>query len=137
MKTLFAAFVFSLSICSSAFAQVVDRPFNFRVTSEEPGRVTFSEFSQDFSIITEAYPEKIRFYWVSWSSFPDENSEYIELPLSVDGAGNVSIPEFRLGNFTSGTNYSFAYGLVTASGHVLWFMTQDEMEPERHSVEVQ
>lgn len=137
MKTIFAAILISVSICSSAFAQQVDRPFNFRVTSEEKGRVSFSEFTQDFSLVSQGYPEKVRFHWVSWYSSPDENSEYIELPISVDGSGKVTIPEFHMGNFTSNTNYSFAYSLVTASGHVLWFMSQDEMDPDRHSVEVQ
>ncbi len=117
-------------------AQDMDRPLNFRVTSECKGCVAFTDLTQDFGLLTQGYPAKVRFYWASWYSLPDQTSEFIELPIEVDSQGKVLIPEFSLGNFSSGTTYSFAYGLVSADGNLLHFETEDE-HLDQHSIEVQ
>lgn len=143
MKTIFAAFLLMIVVATSltAFAQnsnqTIDRPFDFKVSSDCVGCVSFGDFTANFSLLTQGYPAKVRFYYSSWYADPDDTSEYFELPIEIDASGNVLIPAVTFGNFTSASRRSFAYGLVSGDGNLLWFMHEEERDPDRHSVDVQ
>ena len=136
-----SACVFALTLLLSNFAsaQNVERPFDFKVSSECAGCVSFSEFQENFQLITAGTPVRLRLYYTySWYSQPDETAEYFELPIYLNPqTGKVEVPEITLGNFSTGSRYAFAYGLVSENGHLLWFMTEAEFDMERHSIEVQ
>jgi hypothetical protein len=130
--------LFSFILPFSAAHADVPRPFDFKATSECEGCVSFSEYRADFGLLEDGFPVRLRIYYsVSYYSLPSETSEYIELPIQQNyQTGQIEIPAVTFGNFSSGSRYAFAYGLVSENGHLLWFMKDDEFDSDRHMVDV-
>lgn len=113
--------------------------FDFQVNSGCKGCISFSHFwgGPGFPRVNGGFVRFIRLYWsnVDFESVSFK-SPYIEMWLGQRPDGSLFVADSRLGNQNSGERFYFRAALVDGAGRILHFMTEDEVDINRHSVVV-